>query len=98
MNELKYACGEDTQAAYEIKYLVIDIRGEKRANKAMIPEKIEQAFTRNGKQKSRVAFYTLEFTDSFHSELTNLAVAKYPLHHLVLLMPASVEDMFVRHP
>ena len=65
MNELKYSCGEDTQAANAVKYLVIDIRADKKSNKSVTPEKIEMAFTRNGKQKSKVAYYSVDFTDSF---------------------------------
>jgi hypothetical protein len=49
MNELKYSCGEDIQAAHAIEYLVLDIRGDKRSNKYLTPEKIDLAFKRNGK-------------------------------------------------
>jgi hypothetical protein len=98
MNELKYSCGEDIQAANAVKYLVIDIRADKKSNKSVTPEKIEMAFTRNGKQKSKVVYYAIDFTDTFKSDLNHLANVKYPQYHLLFLMPASIEDIFVRHP
>jgi len=33
INELKYSCGEEIQAASHIKYVVIDIRSDKRGAK-----------------------------------------------------------------
>lgn len=98
MNELKYSCGEDTQAAHAIKYLVIDIRADKKSNKAVTPDKVEMAFTRNGKQRSKVVYYVIDFTDSYESDINQIANVKYPRHHLLFLVPASIEDIFVRHP
>ena len=97
MNELKYSCNDDIQAAYAIKYLVIDIRGDKRSLKSLTPEKIDHVYTRNGKQKSKEVFIAMDFTDSYQQDINQLVNIQYPKHHVVLLTPASIEDMFVRH-
>lgn len=94
INRLKRACGPETRSASLIKYVVLDIRFNKRLIKQTDPRHIEAYLTRSGKQKALVEYVPVEYGDSFMGSVSFYAFGlQYRNHHLVLLTAAGLEQI-----
>ena len=94
IDKLKRACGPETRSASHIKFVVLDIRFNKRLAKQTGPQQVEGFLTRNGKQKALVEYVPVEYGDSFMATVSFYAFGlQYRSHHLVLLTAASAEQI-----
>ncbi|TNV83107.1 hypothetical protein FGO68_gene3020 [Halteria grandinella] len=97
IQELKYECGPTTQIAHNTKFIVLDLRYNKRASKHTSPQMLEHYFTRGGKQPSPVTYEQIDYGDELVRQVSFYAFGlQFQSSHIVLLLAASLDEVAVR--